>query len=135
MPLRCCGHWTVPQYGRLPPGYWQAAAGQRLAPRWSWDAEILKPALPVTVIMITGKHIGNKPLTRKASVKTTGSDAQFAPTDPEFIISFSPAGQVPFLRSHGSFPEMLRRSYRWDLPVPNPPDEHTAGRDNGHCIP
>ena len=46
-----------------------------------------------------------------------------------------PSNRGPFLRSAGWFPGMLRRSFRWDLPTPNPHDASKAETDTGHYSP
>ena len=51
------------------------------------------------------------------------------------IIPDASADPVPYPRLSGSFPEMLRRSCRWDLPIPNPPDGSKAGTDIVHYNP
>lgn len=51
------------------------------------------------------------------------------------IIPVASADPVPYPRLSGSFPEMLRRSCRWDLPIPNPPDGSKAGTDIVHYNP
>ena len=51
------------------------------------------------------------------------------------IIPDASADPVPYPRLSGSFPEMLHRFCRWDLPDPSPPDGNKAGRDTGHYSP
>ena len=51
------------------------------------------------------------------------------------IIPDASADPVPYPRLSGSFPEMLHRFCRWDLPAPSPPDGNKAGRDTGHYSP
>lgn len=46
-----------------------------------------------------------------------------------------PSNRGPFLRSAGWFPGMLRRSFRWDPPGPNPPAIDRAGRGTGRYSP